>query len=104
VALLYDAHGREIYPDGVTHDDVRDAIQAASRADDWKLAYEIACRYGWKVCVYCAEKSPTETFNSYRGQLGGWPVCKPCKDVLDPVPDFADVKLYTHGLIKRNVV
>jgi len=107
VALLYDASGREIYEGGVLHDDIRDAIQAAALADDWRLAYEIANRYGWKVCVRCAEAPPTETFSSFSGQLGGWPVCKPCKDILNPSAsglNFSDVKMYTHGLIKRSVV
>lgn len=104
MALLYDALGREIYEGGVTHDAIRDAIQAAARADDFKLAYEIAKRYGWNVCVYCAEVAPTETFNSHRQQLGGWPVCKSCKEILDPLPSFSDTKVYLHGLIKRNVV
>lgn len=104
MALLYDAYGREIYPDGVTHDAIRDAIQAAALADDWKLAYEIACRYGWKsVCIRCAEAPSTETFNSHRGQLGGWPVCAPCKEILDPIPDFSDVKTYAYGLFTRDV-
>ena len=104
MALLYDAHGRELYEGGVTHDAIRDAIQAAARADDFKLAYEIAKRYGWNnVCLYCAEATPTEQFNSHRGQLGGWPVCESCKAILDPIPSFSDTKVYLSGLIKRNV-
>jgi hypothetical protein len=54
--MLYDAHGREVYEGGLLHEDVRDAIQAAARADNFKLAYELAERYGWNnICMNCAE-------------------------------------------------
>jgi hypothetical protein len=98
VALLYDAYGREVYPDGVTHDTVRDAIQAASRADDWRLAAEIAMRYRWRdICLYCAEAPATELYQ----RIGGWPVCEPCKTILEP--PFTDMRIYMDGLFKRDV-
>jgi hypothetical protein len=102
VALLYDALGRELYEGGLTHDSIRDAIQAAARADDWKLAYEIAERYGWNnVCLHCAETAPTAQFWA---QHGHWPICKTCKEILEPAASFSDVKIMLQGLIKRSVV
>lgn len=99
VPLLYDANGREIYEGGVTHDAIRDAIQAASLADEWRIAEDIANRYGWsQICLRCAIKSATETF------YDRWRVCGTCHEALR-VRDFnfSDTKLYMDGLLKRNV-
>jgi hypothetical protein len=40
--------------DGTQEDDIREAIKAASLADNWTLASEIAQRYGLVVCLACA--------------------------------------------------
>jgi len=40
--------------DGASEFDVREAIQAAALADDWKLANEIVTRYGISACLRCA--------------------------------------------------
>ena len=102
LTVLYDAHGRKVYEGGLLREDIRDAIQAAARADDFKLAYEIAERYGWNnICLNCATAFKTTEFVD---RYGHWPVCAPCKEVLAPEPNFSDVKTYLHGLIKRNVV
>lgn len=108
MALLYDAYGREVYSDGVTHDSIRDAIQAAARADDFQLAQDIAERYGWNVCLYCAEAPrPAPEPWTHRGRTidMAWPFCEACKEILDPPqpPDFSDVKVYMHGLLSRDV-
>jgi hypothetical protein len=108
VAPLYDAYGCEVYSDGVTHDSIRDAIQAASRADDWRLAAEIAERYGWSnVCLYCAEATfvPEQCVIKGRVLDISCPICAACKEILDPAPppDFADTKIYMQGLISRDV-
>jgi hypothetical protein len=100
VALLFDAYGREVYEGGLTHDDIRDAIQAAALADDFKLAYEIAERYGWNnVCLSCAAVFPTVADLE---RYGHWPVCAPCKVRLEPL-NFSDTRLYMQGLISRDV-
>lgn len=97
MALLYDANGREIYEGGVTHDAVRDAIQAAALADEWQLAESIAHRYGWAtVCLRCAIKEATELHHDR------WRVCGTCR--ADLGISFSDMKLMVDGLIKRTVV
>lgn len=96
VALLYDANGCEIYEGGVTHDAIRDAIQAAALADEWSTAQEIADRYGWaSICLRCAIKSATDAHD-------GWRVCGTCQAQLGI--SFSDTKVYLSGLIRRNVV
>jgi hypothetical protein len=98
--LLYDANGCEVYEGGLTHDDIRDAIQAAALASDFKLAYEIVVRYGWRnICLNCASVPAEELCQ----EIGGWPVCTPCKEKLAPVDDFSDVRFYAQGLIRRDV-
>lgn len=99
MALLYDANGREIYEGGITREAIRDAIQAASLADEWRTAEDIANRYGWaNVCLRCAIKNATETF------YDRWRVCGTCHAQLR-VRDinFSDTKLMLDGLLKRSV-
>lgn len=107
MALRYDANDRSIYPDGVTHDDVRDAMQAAALADDLQLSDEIARRNGWdSVCRKCAVEPATTTFELRTAVhdeilLEDIPVCDVCKEIL--APSFADIKIYMRGLITRDV-
>lgn len=103
MALLYDANGREIR-DGVLQDDIVAAIQAAAIADEFGTAEEIADRHGMKgICLCCALKNAT-TAHYDRDNIVRR-VCITCFHALqERAPSFADVKFYTHGLIKRSVV
>ncbi len=102
VALLYDANGREIR-DGVAHDDVVAAIQAAAIAEEWSTAQEIADRHGMTgICLCCAIKNATTMHYDRYG--APWRICITCDQQLaERSPSFADTKLYTHGLMKRDV-
>jgi hypothetical protein len=67
--------------DGVTEADAREAIQAAALADDWQLGSEIAARYGWVVCLRCADDvQHRPTWRLYRfGIKGNWgEICGSC--------------------------
>jgi len=99
-ALLYDSLGREVYEGGLTHEDVRDAIQAAALANDFQLAHDIAERHGWRnCCLSCA--SPALSTANYVNAQGSWRVCTACDDKLRP--RFSDAKMMLNGLIKRDV-
>jgi len=102
VALLYDANGREIL-DGILKDDIIAAIQAAGIANEFSVAQEIADRHGWTgLCLRCAIKAATT--GHYDRSGGPWRVCITCYHELEAAqPSFSDVKLYTSGLIKRDV-
>jgi hypothetical protein len=114
VALLYDANGCEIR-DGVTQDDVVAAIQAAAIAGEWSTAQDIADRHGLTgVCLKCAIKAATTAYYAtYVTPIGltinnPWRVCITCYHALtsgegQTAASFASMKIYTQGLIKRNV-
>lgn len=91
--------------DGVKLGDVKAAIQAAGLAGDFALAAEIAQRYELhEICLYCAERRPRDSRAFYSAQGKWWPVCDTCEDKLDRKINFSDVKLFTQGLVKRNVI
>lgn len=102
MALLYDANGREIR-DGVAHDDVVAAIQAAAIAEEWSTAQEIADRHSMtSVCLSCAIKNATTAHYDRYGVP--WRVCVTCyRQLAERNVNFSDTKLYTHGLMKRDV-
>jgi hypothetical protein len=67
--------------DGVSDADAREAIQAAALALDWQLGSEIAARYGWVVCLRCADDVQNRpTWRLYRlGIKGNWgEICGSC--------------------------
>ena len=96
--VLFDAQGRPIYPGGITRDDIRDAIQAAALVDDFATAQDIADRYGLdEICLNCGEKQASETYLK-------WRICKECGTERLERLNFSDTKIFTYGLIHRNVV
>lgn len=100
--LLYDANGDEIFEGGVTRNDIVAAIQAAALAGEFNTAQEIADRHGWKgICLCCAIKNATEAHYDRDAIIRG--VCVTCFHDLNPSPNFADVRSYMYGLIKRDV-
>ncbi len=106
MALLYDAHGREIQ-DGVVKDDIIAAIQAAAIANEFGVAQEIADRHGWTgLCLCCAIKSATTAHYDRDNIIRR--VCITCFHELNDGAaqtsgNFASMKMYTNGLIKRDV-
>jgi len=107
--VLYDAYGRVLYEGGLSREDIRDAIQAAALADDWRLADEIATRYGWDdICRKCAIEPATTGITVERIQVqdstvvSEAAVCGACEEQLRP--KFSEMRSYMHGLIHRTVV
>jgi len=101
---LYDAAGKPIYSGGVTHDDIVAAIQAAALADEFETAKEIADRHDLtSICLNCALKSATTAYEDSHGTQRR--VCITCFHQLEArrPPSFSDMKMYVHGLLKRDV-
>lgn len=73
------------FDDGTSEADIREAIQAAALAEDWKLANEIATRYGLSACLRCgADVAERPTWRLYRlGFNGNWgEICGTCAAVI----------------------
>jgi hypothetical protein len=104
---LYDANGKPIYSGGVTHDDIVAAIQAAALADEFSTAEEIADRHDMKgICLCCALKGATTAHYDRDNIIRR--VCITCFHKLNDgvgqtSANFSSMKMYTHGLVKRDV-
>lgn len=90
---LFDDRGRRYNFDGTTSEEVRDAIQAAALVDAWNIVEDLFELYDWPLGTIC-----TRCANAWR--TGDGLFCDPCS----PYRNFSTVKMYTDGLIKRNVV
>jgi len=80
----------EGYDDGTHEAEIREAIQAASYADDWALAYEFVQRYGLSACLRCGvDVSQRPTWRLHRlGIKDNWgEICGSCAVILRE--DFA---------------
>lgn len=80
LAAMVDEHD-----DGTNEAEIREAIQAASYADDWALAFEIAQRYGISACLRCGvDVSQRPTWRLHKlGIKGNWgEICGSCAVVM----------------------
>jgi hypothetical protein len=73
------------HDDGTQESEIREAIQAASFADDWTLAYEIVQRYGLSACLRCGvDVSQRPTWRAHRlGIEKNWgEICGSCAVIM----------------------
>lgn len=73
------------HDDGAEESEIREAIAAASFADDWTLAYELVQRYGLSACLRCGEDvSERPTWRAHRlGLKNNWgEICGSCAFVM----------------------
>lgn len=73
------------HDDGTNEAEIREAIQAASYAADWALAFEIVQRYGLSACLRCGvDVSQRPTWRLHRlGIKNNWgEICGSCAVIM----------------------